>query len=253
MPTLGEVLRDARFRLGLSLEQVSAETRVRKKVLAALEEGDYTALPAPVYARGFIKTYAEYLGIDPLYAEKLFQPSERVLRSPTIRPAANGLREVRTISMGAVVTFMVSLLTIAGVVYLYAQYLAYTASTPAEVLPRPTMVATATANPGAAAVPVVVPTAAPTYTPLPSPTPVQGVEVMVRATERCWLRVNADGQSQPVFEGELQAGDTRTWKAKDRMDMRVGNAGGVEVTVNGMRQGKLGASGEVKNVTWGRQ
>jgi hypothetical protein len=79
------------------------------------------------------------------------------------------------------------------------------------------------------------------------------VEVTVYITDRSWMRVVADGQSTPLFEGELQPGDTRTWKAKDRIDMRVGNAGGVDVTVNGMRQGKLGASGEVKNVTWGRQ
>lgn len=76
---------------------------------------------------------------------------------------------------------------------------------------------------------------------------------MVKVTERCWLRVVADGGSIPIFEGEMDAGETRTWKAKDRLDMRIGNAGAVDATVNGMRQGKIGASGEVKNVTWGRQ
>ena len=58
-----------------------------------------------------------------------------------------------------------------------------------------------------------------------------------------------DGQNPALFEGELQAGETRTWKAKDLMDMRVGNAGGVEVTVNGMRQGKLGAGEGSRRIT----
>lgn len=249
-PTLGEVLRDARFRYGLSLEQAAEDTKIRKRFLAALEDGEYHMLPAPVYARGFIRTYAEYLGIDPHVAEKLFQPTGRAAAPPPIRPAANGLREVRVISMGMVLTFIVAVLIVAGIVYLYAQYQSYTASGPVDFSPRPTATAVV---PTVQAAPVVVPTAAPTPTPIPSPTAIRGVEVVVQANERCWIRVVVDNQTKAVFEGELQAGETRTWKANDRMDMRVGNAGGVEVTVNGMRQGKLGASGEVKNITWGRQ
>ncbi|HEX9016658.1 MAG TPA: RodZ domain-containing protein [Chloroflexota bacterium] len=249
MPTLGEVFRDGRFRRGFSLEQVETDTKIRKKYLVALEEEDYSALPAPIYARGFLHSYAEYLGIDPNFADKLFLPPERTVKVPEVRPAASGFRETRTISLGAVLTFITALVVIAGVVFLYAQYLSYAANTPTEAAPRATAQATATAP----AVIAPVPTPLPTVTPLPSPTPVLGVEVAVRVTERSWLRVVADGQNLPLFEGELQAGENRTWKANDKMDMRVGNAGGVEVTVNGMRQGKLGASGEVKNVTWGRQ
>lgn len=248
MPTLGELFRGERYRRNLSLDRVEADIKIRKKYLAALEEEDYAALPAPVYARGFVQIYAEYLGIDPIFAEKLYQPPERAVAAQAIRPAAAGLRESRTISMRTVVTLLVVVLAIAGIAYLYAQYLAYAATSASPIAPRPTPVVTATAL---AVAPL--PTAAPTATPLPSPTPVRAVVVTVTATERTWLRVVADGQSTALFEGELQVGDTRTWTAKDRIDMRVGNAGGVEVTVNGMRQGKLGASGEVKNVTWGRQ
>jgi cytoskeletal protein RodZ len=248
MPTLGDLFREQRHRLNLSLEQVEVDIKIRKKYLLALEEDDYPALPAPVYARGFVQNYAEYLGLDPIYAEKLFQPPEKAVTVQSIRPAATGFREVRSISMRTVVTFLLVLLAIAGVIYLYAQYLSYASSPEAEVVPRATPQATPTYS---AASPL--PTGVPTIPPLPTATPVRAVEVMVTVTERSWLRVVADGQSTPVFEGELQAGTSRTWTAKDRIDMRVGNAGGVEVTVNGMRQGKLGASGEVKNVTWGRQ
>jgi cytoskeletal protein RodZ len=250
MPTLGEVFREGRYRLNLSLDQAEAETKIRKKYLIALEEDDYSALPAPVYAHGFIQIYAEYLQLDPVFSQKLYQPPERAVSTQAIRPAATGFRDVRPISLRSVVTLLVVLLAIAGVVALYAQYLSYTVSSPVNIAPRPTPLATATRSAVAAA---PIPTATPTETPLPSPTPRSGVDVMVNVTERTWLRVIVDGQSTPVFEGEIQAGEVRTWTAKDRMDMRVGNAGGVDVTVNGMRQGKLGASGEVKNVTWGRR
>ena len=246
---MGELFRGERRRRSLSLDRVEFDIKIRKKYIVAMEEDDYPTLPAPVYARGFIQIYAEYLGIDPVFAEKLYQPPERATAVQAIRPAAAGLRESRAISMRMVLGFLVVVLAIAGIAFLYAQYLTYTATSASPVVPSmSTSVATATAL---AVAPL--PTAAPTATPMPSPTPVRSVVVTVTATERTWLRVVVDGQSTPVFEGTLEVGDTRTWTAKDRIDMRVGNAGGVEVTVNGMRQGKLGASGEVKNITWGRQ
>lgn len=248
MPTMGEVLRESRQRRNLSVEQAEEDTKIRKKYLVALEEDDYSELPPPVYARGFLQIYAEYLGLDPRFVEKLYQPPARAAAAPEIRPAATGLRGGGGVSFRGVATFALALLGIAAIIYLYVQYAAYATNAGEPMARRPTPVASATSL---ALVPPPSPT--PTVVPTPSPTPVRGVEVLVQITERSWMRVIADGQSPPLFEGELNPGDTRVWKARDRIDMRVGNAGGVEVTVNGMRQGKLGASGEVKNVTWGRQ
>ena len=249
MPSMGEVLREARYRLNVSLEEAEEYTKVRKKYLIALEEDDYSELPAPVYARGFLQLYAEFLGIDPQFADKLYQPPREAVAPPEIRPAASGLPASAGISLRMVVTFLLAVVGVAAIAFLYWQYAEFAAndqqfntSQAIGALKTPTSYQL-----------VVVPSPTPTPLPTPSPTPVRGVEVTVSITERSWLRVTADGQSSPLFEGELQPGDTRTWKAKDRIDMRVGNAGGVDVTVNGMRQGKLGASGEVKNVTWGRQ
>ena len=74
MPTMGEVLTDARHRRGVTIEDAEAYTKIRKKYLIALEEDDYSELPEPIYARGFLQIYAEYLGIDPDFAVKLFNP-----------------------------------------------------------------------------------------------------------------------------------------------------------------------------------
>ncbi len=248
MPTMGEVLREARYRLNVPLEEAEAYTKIRKKYLIALEEDNYAELPAPVYARGFLQAYAEFLGIDPQFVDKLFQPPREVLPRTEIRPAASGIPASAGISMRMVASFFLTILGLAAIVFLYWQYAAYTASSGLAGTGSSSTLATPTSY-----VPAVLPSPTATAVPTPSPTPVKGVEVTVNITERCWMRVVLDGSSTPVFEGELQPGDTRTWKANDRIDMRVGNAGGVDVTVNGMRQGKLGANGEVKNVTWGRQ
>jgi transcriptional regulator with XRE-family HTH domain len=249
MPTMGEVLREARYRLNVSLEQAEANTRVRKKYLTALEEDDYAELPAPVYARGFLQIYAEFLGVEPSFVDKLYLPPQPRVTESRIRPAATGIPASGGFSMRGIVTFLLSAMGIGAIFLLYWQYAAFTSS-PGEIMSGPPSAVT---TPTTYVVAAAVPTATPTVLPTPSPTPVRGVEVVVTITERSWMRVTADGATQPLFEGELQTGDTRTWKAKDRIEMRVGNAAGVEVTVNGMRQGKLGANGEVKNVSWGRQ
>ena len=63
--TVGEKLRDAREVRGLDLYRVERDTKIRHKFLAALEAGDYADLPGDVYARGFLRNYATYLGLDP--------------------------------------------------------------------------------------------------------------------------------------------------------------------------------------------
>jgi cytoskeleton protein RodZ len=63
MSQLGERLRQARESQGISLAQASQETRILQRYLVALEEGDLAHLPGDVYARGFIRNYASYLGL----------------------------------------------------------------------------------------------------------------------------------------------------------------------------------------------
>jgi cytoskeletal protein RodZ len=64
MKDLGRVLRERREQLGISLDELQARTKIRKRYLMALEDGDWDLLPGSVYARGFVKTYAEALGLD---------------------------------------------------------------------------------------------------------------------------------------------------------------------------------------------
>ncbi len=62
---VGRILSQARISRGLSLDDVERDTRIAKRFLEALERDDFNALPAPVYCRAFIRTYSQYLGLDP--------------------------------------------------------------------------------------------------------------------------------------------------------------------------------------------
>jgi len=94
-------------------------------------------------------------------------------------------------------------------------------------------------------------TATSTPTPSPEPTPVLGLVVETHIVDRSWLQVWVD--DQPVAAENMQAGTERTFTANRSVRMRVGNAGGVDVTVNGTAQGRLGTAGQQLDASWGRE
>jgi hypothetical protein len=65
MASIGTTLREERIRLGLGIDQVEADTKIRAKYLMALEDERFEALPGTAYARAFLRDYAEQLGLDP--------------------------------------------------------------------------------------------------------------------------------------------------------------------------------------------
>src|SRR5438067_4151333 len=109
--TLGETLRQARLDKSVSLADAARETRIRRGYLEALEAEDVAALPPPVYTRGFLKTYAEYLGLNPQAMVELYQPSARRETGPPLRPAVPHIAIPRQIPLRPV------LYGISGVVF----------------------------------------------------------------------------------------------------------------------------------------
>jgi cytoskeletal protein RodZ len=85
---VGEKLRDAREVRGVDLFRVERDTKIRTKYLAALEDGDFTDLPGDVYARGFLRNYSTYLGLDPDEMEEEWR--EEAGQAAPIRPVITG-------------------------------------------------------------------------------------------------------------------------------------------------------------------
>lgn len=63
-PGIGRLLEHARLQRGVSLEEAERATMIRKDYLERLESDDHSAMPEPIYVRGFVKAYADYLGLD---------------------------------------------------------------------------------------------------------------------------------------------------------------------------------------------
>jgi cytoskeletal protein RodZ len=117
---------------------------------------------------------------------------------------------------------------------------------------RPTSTLEATRSPGLTPALALTLTPTLTLTPPPSATPTEpvytGIFLELVFTDTSWIQVSVDGVRQ--FQGELEVGTYRSWYGEERVELRVGNAGAVEVTINGQKLGPLGALGEVVDRTF---
>jgi hypothetical protein len=265
MGALGERFRQARLDRHATLQDAQRETRIHRRFLDALENEDVAILPAPVYTRGFIRTYSDYLGLDPEMMLALYHQFRGEEEPLAIQAATTRISNPRPISMRllGIGTSLILLVLLLG--YLWSQYNSFLTSieqanatpTPRSALiPVPSPVVTPILVGPPVASPVASPgslAASPEPTlsiPVAIPTPMRGVQVDVRITERSWLAVWVDGQS--VMAEEVRPGYTRTFNGDSSIRIRVGNAIGVVVTINGSSQGALGARGQAIEAVWGR-
>jgi cytoskeletal protein RodZ len=246
---LGEEFRSAREARGLSLSDVAERLHIRSVYLAAIEDEDWHVIGAPVYVRGFMRTYARFLGLDPEAAVARFSaavpPGTPAASAPrpaaTPAPSEKAAGERSSPSLAAILAVVVA---VAAVLFVGFEFYQYRAGAPPADQPA----ALATTAPDEAAAPLAEvtaePSAAPAALPAASAAPRSGLKrgLTVRLTEASWLRIVVDGNV--AYEGILPAGTTKTFTGKTA-DVRVGNAGGVRIAINGKTLGPLGASGDV--------
>jgi cytoskeletal protein RodZ len=240
---LGSRLRQCRTEKSIPLEDVAARTRIQARLLNAIEEGRLDQLPEPVYIKGFIKRFAEALGLNGAEFASAFptgsglqfaKPSWRHLPAAQLRP---------------IHLYLLYLLLVIGAVnglsYLVGRSAEPVTKSPdyppqAQPLPAPS-------NSGTKTPQQKVPS-----TQLAEVTKVskdgKPVQVGVTLKAQSWIRVVADGKTE--FEGVLPEGTQRTWVAEKNLIVRAGNAGGVLVEFNDQTAKQMGAPGEVQELTF---
>ena len=234
MPALGERFRAAREARGLSLSDVSEQIRIRSVYLAAIEEERWSAIGAPVYIRGFLRTYARFLGLAPEDVVTEFN-AETEQSLPDERPSAESpAPPERPSNRGSLLVWtaaLVAVLLVAFVVYneLTMHRGGSSAVVSASALPSPLPSSEA----GGASLPSMKPSSVPAAA-------ARSLAVVFSAPS--WLRVTVDGSVS--MEGTFPAGTTKTFHGRKAL-VRIGNAGGVEIYVDGKDVGKLGKSGDV--------
>ncbi|MGH3088998.1 MAG: helix-turn-helix domain-containing protein [Rubrobacteraceae bacterium] len=272
---IGGILERARKERGLSLQDVEQATKIRKRYLDGLEREDYGVLPDSVYAQGFLKTYANYLGLD---GEELSRDLKRrrgrrrdqrqfdvgeIKKSgferPVLSPGGLSQAQGRRISPATLLTLVIAVVALGAVIsalyYIGRDTQTVDSSPPpaAEQEPpgdegvaqEPESDAESDAaeeNPPEEAGEEEPAAEEPAAEEPPADPESLAVTVSVEGAES-WISVSADGSV--AYSQIAQPGFSETFEAQNDILLSTGNAGAVEVEVNGQDLGVLGESGEV--------
>ena len=268
--SLGSYLRSLREAKQASLEDMARSTRVGIRHLEALEEERLADLPSPVFVRGFIRAYCGFLREDPQTALDRYQS---LAGAQAAAAAASAPPRARTTWAMSSVAVGLALLVVLGA-SLIALNLAMkrtggtsvaATKTDSEESAAPALSSTPSPTPVPAPAPATAPPAKPGLPPssvpepgrlgsTPTPIPLTSAvakagsgtgpqRLLIKAVEPSWIRVQTDDGR--VVEETLPAGASRQWATERRFVVSIGNAGGVEITINGKVLPSLGGKGAV--------
>jgi cytoskeleton protein RodZ len=283
--TVGQILKRKRTERGFELVDAARETRIPLRHLDAIETDNYDKQPLYPYAVGFVRNYAKFLGLDADPLVRQFK-SETTLLDPSLTATTpEPLDENRLPTRGLVMGSILAGVALLGVIGYFALRpapqetdvgtgQASEATEPVDVAatpaPEPVLSDTAsppvgtpvtppaTADPALAAPatalstpPVVVP--ATTAPAMISAAGISPVGVVIRANEDSWIKVS-DGGPKSLKLGILKAGESYTVPNIPGVTLLTGNAGGLDIFVNGRAVPPIGSKGmTAKNVSLAMQ
>ena len=219
---IGDSLREARTRRGLSPADVHKAIRIRERYLTALEEERWDMLPGEAYTKGFLRTYSEYLGLDgQLYVDEY---NARIARHdeepPPFVPHASA--ETRHLQRGILTALVGILLVGAAVAGLAAWRLGGSSHPTAGRQTAPPSEGSTAAGTTPRTKPV-------------TPVPVVPAFALISAVRaRCWLLVRAGGPNgTTIFEGVLEQGQAKRFRLSGRLWVRMGRPDALDIRIAG--------------------
>jgi cytoskeletal protein RodZ len=228
----------------VSLEEVASETKISERFLKAIEADNFEALPGVIFARNFVRQYAAMLGLDPAPLVAAL-PSFDLETAPLPVASARSRRsrwDPRWNSAFASVAWTLIAGGAAVAAYIHFSRPAHfnRPAHPVRMEAAAPVAQTASAPPQAIAAPVTgakAPAAASDGSP---------VHLVVSAREDSWVQVTSDGKNS--FSGILRANESRSFDARELIKVIAGNAGGIELALNGKTLDPLGPAGQVRSI-----
>ncbi|MFH1355093.1 MAG: RodZ domain-containing protein [Candidatus Omnitrophota bacterium] len=244
MESAGARLKKIRLEKGITLEDIQRATRVNANVLKTIEGDSFTNL-SPVYLKGFLKIYCNYLGVDP--GEYISGYKDLQAESTGTITASGGMREKPKKSACLLKSACVKLFSFkpseklkrlfrsvffALIIWVVLFYLGRFISSRkrAHLAKKTELAAVVSPQPQREEIKPEVPLSS-------------GIQLVVMARQNCWMLVKVDGKV--VFQRVLEKGIDETWQANKKIELSLGNAGGVELEVNGELFKNLGRRGQV--------
>lgn len=256
MPSAGELLRTERLKRNRSLSEIAAQTRISKRYLEAIEADEIKELPGDFFYKAFLRQYASALALDPETTDEIVS-SALPVSEPDPVPALNQAYErahsadsarwrPSTLVAG---TLLVGVIAGGSLLYSWWQR-AQTREASVVTAPAPPPAQTEAEKVAPAPVEEPTPqpeapTAAASFQPPLAVAPGQ-TAIYLNATEPAWVQLSADGTT--VFTGTLEPGQPRQFAVSSSAKLITGNAGGLEMQVNGKAVGPIGPRGHIRTV-----
>ncbi len=241
---IGNSLREARLRQGLEIPRIEAETKIRGKYLRALEEEQFEVLPGDTYVKGFLRTYADYLGLDgQLYMDEYnsrFAAAEEVSFAQSDAPKR---RQRRRLESNLVV---VALAAIVGVTVLFVVGLGGLGSDGGGEATLPGTTTSRTASGGAAG---TTTTDGGTTTKAKKAGPRFRLVVTAAGGDSFVQVRNGGVNGKLVWEGTLEQGQTQRFTKYRRLWLDLEQPQNLDIRLNGHSVGDLPARSAVVVVT----
>lgn len=242
--SLGSMITKARNDAGLSIDDLSASTNIRATLLREMESDNFAHCGGETYARGHVRNLAQKLKVDPQVFLTAFQDEQmhidRTMQDLLV--GTNAMKEPaisRKVSWKALVAISIATLSVATIV----QIVVTNSNTPSvptasKESTAPTQNAEPTAQPSVQASDVPVSTG-------------EGVSVVITASRaKSWLFVS-DASGKILFSGQVARGMVKEFSSSEQLNLKIGNAGGVDLVVNGESIESIGVDGEVVSVSYG--
>ncbi len=267
-PRIGAILEEKRREKGLSLKDVEQATKIRTRYLEGLEREDFRVLPDAIYVHGFLKTYANFLGLDGERLSREFKDHRvprrerslgpdvgsrtREFEQPLITPGGLGGAERRRFFGGTLLTVTLAVLLLASVIgglYLIGSR---SAGGPADVASEPEAQKETPVEPEPAPSDTKTADESKRGEATTAEAPADTVQATVRVVDySSGLTIRTDGAV--AYDQVAQPGFSRTFEARDAIIVEARNAGAVRVEQDGRDVGTLGNYGEAATRTFTRE
>jgi cytoskeleton protein RodZ len=260
MESLGIRIKNLRLAKGLTLEEAHKQTKIHLNILKAIEEDNLINLD-PIYVKGFLKIYCKFLGVEPgdyipeskekekaeskaaaaLYGPEPVENPESALKKfslklPPVKLPAIKLPLKQIITAALAVALIFALFQFGKFISQQIKRVPKKSAPAAEAVVKK----------------VPVPPSSPKIkkhpaAPIPAQSSTSGIRLSILTKEDCWINLKSDGKL--AFRGILKKGRTESWQADDRIELSLGNAGVVNLEVNGKLITNLGRKGQsLKNI-----
>lgn len=240
MESAGARLKKLRLEKGISLDEVHKKTKIHLSILRAIEEDSLMNF-SPVYIKGFLKMYCKFLGVDPKefildYKEPqgtlYYEPAAKEKPTTFLKDIPLKLDYFKVINIKVVkkvLAVIIIFILFSFGLFKLGKFIASHRSTVSKKTIASSNVNTAKKLESTRVEKII---------------PVSVITLGIYTKEDCWIYLKTDGKL--VFQGTLNKGRRESWKAREKIELSLGNAGAVELEVNGQAFKNLGRRNQAR-------